>query len=160
LLRTRLAGTRVLFAGLAAAVAAGGAAAAAPMPTLTVHARLVPVPGTRTAGSFTGLLVKSAASARPRSPSSPPWRLLWKLRLPELGSPGRASLRIPALDGQQRSARVLCRGCTSTASGRLALTDGQALRIAQSRATVVVRMPTALLRGVLKAQAKLPRPTG
>lgn len=154
MVRTRLAGTRLLLLGLAAAaVAAGSAAAALPALKFAVHARLAPVAGTDATGRFGGLLVKSGDAVRPQAPNLPVWRLSWKLSLPALPGSATASLRIPAGDGAPRFVHVLCTSCTSTATGTFGLTGSQALRLAQSRATVVVAAQSATLRGAVKARA-------
>lgn len=136
---------RLLLVVLAAsAIAAGSAGAALPALHFAVHARLAPVAGTDGSGRFSGLLVKSGPSA---------WRLTWQVRLSALDAPARVSLRLPAWNGAVSVVRVLCKACTSTAAGRLGLTGSQALRLAQSRGTVVVVAQSATLRGAVKARA-------
>ncbi len=152
-----MAGTRLLLVGLAvAAVAAGSAAASVPVVKISVHARLAPVAGTNAAGRFSGLLVKPGDTVYPRTGQK--WSLSWKVRLPSLPSPAKASLRIPARNGAPLSVRVLCTGCAGTTSGTLMLTNSQAIRLAQSHATVVVLAPSTTLRGSVKAEAILPKP--
>lgn len=156
MISTRMAGTRLLLVGLvAAAIAAGSAAGAVPVIKFSVHARLAPATGTKT-GRFSGLLVKSASMRQTARPSQ--WQLSWKVLLPALRSPAKASLRIPARNGAPLYVHVLCTGCTSTVSGKLALTNSQALRLAQSHATVVVLAPPMTLRGAVKAHSILPKP--
>lgn len=157
MIRTRLAGTRVLLVGLAAAaVVTGSAAGSLPVVKVSVHARLAPVTGTNAAGRFSGLLVKSGDTAYPRTGQK--WSLSWKVRLTSVRGLAKASLRIPARNGAPLSLRVLCSGCEGTTSGRLMLTNSQAIRVAQSHATVVVLAPSTTLRGAVKAQAILPKP--
>jgi hypothetical protein len=157
MIRTRLAGTRLLLVGLAAAaVAAGSAAASVPVLTVSVHARLAPVTGAKAAGRFSGLLVKHgeppAAEPSPTPRAGSGWRLSWKVSLPTLSGQTSVSLQVPARNGAPRFVHVLCTGCTSTAKGTLALTNSQAIRVAQSHASVMVRTPSAMLRGTVKAQ--------
>jgi hypothetical protein len=149
----------LLLVGLAvAAVAAGRVAAAVPVLTLSVHARLAPVAGTTADGRFSGLLVKNTDSVRPQSPGPSGWRLRWKVRLPAFRQPARTSLRIPARNGAPLYVHVLCTGCASTVTGKLALNNSQAMRLAQSHATVVVLARSTTLRGAVKAQAIQPKP--
>jgi hypothetical protein len=150
-IRTRTAGTRILLIGLTAtAVGAGSAAAAMPVLGFRVHARLAPVAGANYAGRFNGLLVRNAdGTVVPRVPLG--WELSWRLRLPSLGKPIDASLRVRAANGAPRVVRMLCSGCTATAHGTLTLTASQALRVARSRAVVVVRASSESLRGVVRA---------
>jgi hypothetical protein len=151
---------RALPVGLAAAVVCGSAAAAAPTYAIRVHARLAPVTGTTAAGRFSGLLAKSAlppqgtATVVPRVGQG--WRLSWKLSLPSLRGPVTASLRISGKNGAPPVARVLCRGCSTTANGRMPLTASQALRVAGSDAVIVVRARSATLRGRVKASTHIP----
>jgi len=164
-IRTRMAGTKVLLVGLgAAAVIAGTAAASMPVLTVSIHARLAPVAGTSAAGHFNGLLVKPGqpvgAEPSPTPRVGNKWRLSWKVNLPALGSPATASLRIPARDGAPRFVHVLCSRCASTATGKLILTNSQAMRLAQSHGTVVVLASSTTLRGSVKAQSNLPKPQG
>jgi hypothetical protein len=160
-IRTRLAGTRLLLVGLAvAAVVAGSAAAAMPVLRVSVHARLAPVAGTNEAGRFNGMLVKNIGVLPPSPSPQLRWHLSWKVRLPALRTPATASLQIPARNGAAGYSHVLCNGCRSTASGTLALTNNQAGRLIQSQATVVVLAPSQTLRGAVKAQAILPKPVG
>jgi hypothetical protein len=151
----------LLFVGLAlAAIAAGSAAAAMPLMTISVHARLAPVTGTNAAGRFSGLLAKNT-TMRPQSPPTQlKWHLSWRVRLPALRTPTSASLRIPALNGAAGYVHVLCYACRSTTTGTLALTNSQAQRLVQSHGTVVVQAPSTMLRGAVKAQVILPKPTG
>ena len=162
MIRTRLAGTRLLLVGLAvAAVAAGSAAAAMPVVTVSVHARLAPVTGTNAAGRFSGMLVKNTNSVRPQGPPTPlKWHLTWKVQLPALQTAATASLRIPSRNGAAAYVHVLCSGCRSTTSGTLALTNSQAQRLAQSHGTVMALASSAMLRGAVKAQVILPKPVG
>lgn len=158
MIRTRLAGTRLLLVGLvAAAVAAGSAAASMPVLTVSVHARLAPISGANAAGRFSGLLVKHGQPVGAEPSPSPRvgnrWRLSWKVSLPALSGKTTVLLQVPARDGAARFVHVLCTGCTSTTNGTLALTNSQAIRIAQSHASVVARTPSAMLRGAVKAQA-------
>jgi hypothetical protein len=158
-----MAGTRLVLVGLAAAaVAAGSAAAALPVLTVSVHARLAPIAGTQSAGHFSGLLVKhgqpmgAEPSPTPRVGSR--WRLNWKVSLPALNGKTTVSLQVPARNGADRFVHVLCTGCTGATNGTLALTNSQAIRIAQSHASVVARTPSAMLRGTVKAQTIAPKP--
>jgi hypothetical protein len=152
---TKTAGTRTLLIGLAAAaVVCGSAAAAVPTFVLRVHARLGPVAGTTAAGRFSGVLARNGpvvprrATAVPRLGSR--WSLTWKLSVPSLGGSPTASLRIRAWKGAAPVTRVLCTQCGTTANGTMTLTTSQALRIAGSKAVVVVRTGSATLRGPLK----------
>ena len=161
MIRTRLAGRRVVLVGLgAASVAAGSAAAAVPVLTVSVHARLAPVAGAKAAGRFSGLLVRhgqpvgAEPSPTPRYGSR--WRLSWKVSLPTLSGKTTVSLQVPARNGEPRFVHVLCTGCTSATNGTLALTNSQAIRIAQSHASVVAQTPSAMLQGTVKAQAIAP----
>jgi hypothetical protein len=160
-----MAGTKMLLVGLAAAgVVAGSAAASMPVLTVSIHARLAPVAGASAAGHFSGLLVKPGqpvgAEPSPTPRVGNKWRLSWKVNLPALRSPAKASLRIPARNGAPLYVHVLCSSCTSTVTGRLALTNSQALRLAQSHGAVVVLAPSMTLRGNVKAQAIKPKPQG
>jgi len=148
--RRRTAGTRALLVGLVvAAIASGTAAAAVSTLGLRVHARLAPKGATTAAGRFSGTIVKSGdGGAAPRAPIH--WQLTWSLRLPALHGSKSASLRIGAGLHAPAVARALCTGCTTTASGTLTLTPSQVFRIAQSHGTVVVRAPSATLRGAVK----------
>jgi hypothetical protein len=163
MIRTRLAGTRLLLGGLAAAaIAAGSAAAAMPVLTVSVHARLAPVAGAKAAGRFGGLLVKPVqpmgAEPSPTPRFENRWSLSWKVTLPTLSGETTVSLQVPARNGAPRFVHVLCTGCTRATKGTLALTNSQAIRIAQSQASVVVRTPSAMLLGTVKAQAIAPKP--
>jgi hypothetical protein len=163
MIRTRLAGTRLLLVGLAAAaVAAGSAAAAMPVLTVSVHARLAPVAGANEAGRFSGLLVKPAqplaAEPSPNPRFGNRWRLSWKVSLPTLSGQTTVSLQVPARNGAPRFVHVLCTDCTSVTKGTLTLTNSQAIRVAQSHASVVARTPSAMLRGTVKAQTITPKP--
>jgi hypothetical protein len=165
MIRTRLAGTRFLLVGLAAAaVVTASAAASVPVLTVSVHARLVPVTGAKAAGRFSGLLVKHGqpmgAEPSPTPRIGNKWRLSWKVSLPTLSGQTTVSLQVPARNGEPRFVHVLCTGCTSATKGTLALTNSQAIRVAQSHASVVVRTPSAMLRGTIKAQAIAPKPQG
>jgi hypothetical protein len=157
-----MAGTRLLVAGLAvAAVAAGSAAAAMPSYFLQVHARLAPVAGTTASGRFNGVLVLSGGEARPQARSTAPragshWRLSWRLSLPAFGGPATATLRIHAKKGAASVERVLCTRCAEKAKGTIALKGSQAIRIANGGAVVVVRTPSAGLRGAVKGVVHLP----
>ena len=156
-------GTRLLLVGLAAAaIVTGSAAAAMPVLTVSVHARLAPVAGAKAAGRFSGLLVKPGqpmgAEPSPTPRVGNRWRLSWKVSLPTLSGETTVSLQVPAGNGAPRFVHVLCTGCTSATKGTLALTNSQAIRIAQSHASVVVRTPSAMLRGTVKAQAIAPKP--
>jgi hypothetical protein len=147
---TRTAGQRVLVLGLAlGAVAAGSGAAAVPALRLRVHASLTPVTGTGAVGRFTGLLARSTGPPqRPAAQVAPPtgrqWRLTWKLSLPSIGKPMSASIR---LGGESGATRVLCADCSATAQGTLTLTGSQVIRLAQGDGVVLVRAPSATLRG-------------
>lgn len=152
MIRTHGAGRRALVVGLAAAlIGAGSAAAATPVILLEVHARLAPVAGTKAAGQFDGGLVRTgggtlhATSAVPRSGLE--WRLTWRLQLPKLRRPMAASLRIAGANGAAPVKQVLCKQCAARARGTITLGNGQALRIAQSHAVVVVHTADATLRG-------------
>lgn len=146
----------MVLAGMAvAAVVSGSAAAASPVLTIPLQARLAPVAGAEAAGSFRGFLVKFAEPQRAGR-----WLLSWRVSLPASSRASTVSLRVPARDGSTGLVRTLCRRCSSAARGALTLTNGQALGLGQTRATVVARTASTLLRGTVKAQAKLPPPTG
>ena len=159
--RTRSARTRVLLAGLAlAAIACGSAAAAMPRLSFRLHARLAPVAGTAANGDFNGTLATSVGGTRltgvvPRRGYH--WRLAWQLRVPALRGPAVASVRIRATKSAPAVTRVLCTRCSSTAAGTLAVKGSQAIRIAKGDAVIVVRMPSARLRGAVDATAQRPR---
>jgi hypothetical protein len=155
----------MLFVGLAAAaVVTGSAAASMPALTVSVHARLAPVVGAKAAGRFSGLLVKPGqplgAEPSPSRRFGNKWRLNWKVSLPELSGKTTVSLQVPARNGAPRFVHALCTGCTSGAKGVLTLTNSQAIRIAQSHASVVARTPSATLRGTVEAQTVAPKPQG
>jgi hypothetical protein len=159
---TRMAGTRLVVAGLAVAVLAAPVAAAATLAfLLQVHARLTPVSGTTASGRFSAVLARSiggntpqAHSALPRSGSH--WRLAWKVSLPALSGRMTASLRVRAYRGAAPATRMLCRRCTTSASGALTVTASQVMRIANGHAFVVVRTRSATLRGTVKSMAEIP----
>jgi hypothetical protein len=161
-IRTRLAGTSLVFVGLAvAAVVTGSAAAALPVLAVSLHARLAPVTGVSNAGQFSGVLVRPGqpmgAEPSPTPRSGTTWRLGWKVSLPTLSGETTVSLQVPARNGAHRFVHVLCTGCTSAAHGAITLTSSQALRVAESRATVVARSSSAMLRGLVKARGPLPQ---
>jgi hypothetical protein len=159
---TLWAGKRALVVGLAAGmVAAGSAAAAVPMLSLHVHARLAPVAGTKAAGRFDGGLVMTGGSKLPLANGAVPsdggeWRLMWTLKLPALHRPMTASLRIRAENGAAPVTRVLCKQCATRAQGAITVTRSQAFRIAGAHAVVVVRAPSAKLRGTVRGFAPVP----
>jgi hypothetical protein len=155
--RTRTAGMRAFLVGLAAAaVAAGSAAAAVPM-VFPVHARLAPVAGTKAPGQFNGVLAQSGSIPQPVQRSAMPingvsWRLSWKVSLPPLGRPAAVTLRIGARGGAAAVMRVLSAHCTVSAKGTIKLTGSQATRVARGDAVVMVRTPSATLRGTIRLQ--------
>jgi hypothetical protein len=132
-----------------------------PVLTLSLHARLAPVAGTNATGRFSGLLVKPgqpmAAEPSPTPRFGNKWRLSWKVSLPALRGRVEASLRIPARNGAPGFVHVLCTGCTTAAHGTITLPNSQALRVAGSRASIVVRSSSAMLRGAVRARTNLPR---
>jgi hypothetical protein len=151
-------GTKAFLVGLAAAaIAAGTASAAVPM-VFPVHARLAPVAGTKTAGQFDGVLARSGSipgqaqrrSALPINGVS--WRLGWNVSLPPLGSPASVTLRIGSAGGAAAVVRVLSARCTGSAKGTMKLTGSQAARVARGDAVVMVRTPSATLRGTVRVQ--------
>jgi hypothetical protein len=154
---TRTAGTRVLLLGLVvAAIAVGTAAAVISTVGLRVQARLTPVAGGSAAGRFDGLLSRSGEGTPP--PAVPRagahWHLAWSMGLPALRGPAAATLQTGA------GIHVLCTHCGRSARGTLVLTNGQAMRIADSDAVVVVR--AARLRGVVRVVPAVlgsPRPS-
>jgi hypothetical protein len=150
----------VLVGLVAAAVMAGSAAASMPVPSVFVHARLVPITGASSSGRFSGLLAKARTLRAASSAGSAQWHLSWRVGLPALRSPARALLRLPARNGAAPAVLMLCNPCTSTTTGALVLDSSQAIRLAQSQATVVVLAPSTTLRGAVKAQAILPKPQG
>jgi len=144
----------MVLIGLAAAAAVvGSGAAARPTLGLRAHARLRPVTGTTAEGRFAGVLARnhegSTGPAAPRSPSR--WHLTWTLRLPSLHRSASAKLRIGTEGSSKSFVRLLCRRCAARTKGTITLTESRALRIAESRAVVVVRARSATLRGVIKA---------
>jgi hypothetical protein len=167
MIRKRRAGMSAIVLGLViAAVASANAAAAVPVFWLSVHARLAPISGTTAAGRFSGSLVVRVGDKNVVEPWDPPpfanrALLTWKLKLPALGGPMTASLRLRATKTAAPVARTLCTGCSTAAGGQITLTASQGLRIAQSGAVVVVRTASATLRGSVKAVVRTPnQPTG
>jgi len=160
-IRTQGARTRVLVAVLAvAAVVCGAAPAAMPTPLFRVYANLAPVAATKRNGKFNGALAMSGGAMKPSGAvprTTHHWQLTWKLRLPALGAPAAASLRIRAAKSAAPVTRVLCARCAATAKGMLKVTGSQAVRIANGGAVVVVQTRSARLRGTVKAEAHLPR---
>lgn len=151
MIRTRRTRARVILVALAvAAIACGSAAAVLPSSWVQVRAHLAPVAGTNADGRFSGLLLRGGAASR--------WQLAWKLSLPSLGGPMTASLRVGSAQGAAPSTRTLCRQCARGAKGAMTLTANQALRITRDDAVVVVRTPTAMLRGPVKAFVHVPVP--
>jgi hypothetical protein len=147
---------------LVAAVACGSAAAAAiPVLMVSLHARLAPVAGTTATGQFNGSLSVTIGSDQlePSDNLPNPGRsqLFWKLSLPPLRGPISASLRLHATTSGSAApaARVLCSRCSTTANGTLSLTVAQGLRIARSGAMVIVRTPSATLRGAVKVSPQM-----
>lgn len=161
MIRMRRSGTRAFVVGVAvAAVACGSAAAAMPGFSLRVRAHLAPAAGTTAGGEFRGALAENGGGASRYAPSAIPWtgshwRLSWQLRLPALGRRMSATLRIGAEKGAAPVARVLCTQCATDANGTIGLTASDALRIAGSRAFVVVSTPSAKLRGRVRAFANI-----
>ena len=155
-----MAGTKVLFAGLAvAAVATGSATAAMPGFTVRVHAHLAPVSGTAASGKFRGLLVRGYGGQAPQRQSATPrsrsqWRLAWRLSLPALSGPVTASVRVHAKGGAAPAARVLCGRCATKARGTMTLTTSQAVRIANGNSVVVIHAGSATLRGTIKSELR------
>jgi hypothetical protein len=150
-----MAGTRMLVVGLVVAGSACGAAAAAlPRFGLTVHAHLAPVDGTKASGNFSGTLL----SAFGAMPSDSQWRLTWRLSLPTLHGGMTAALRVDAAGGAAQTTRTLCTQCSTTASGVLELTRSQQLRILKGESVVVVRTPSATLRGPVDVLMAVPQP--
>ena len=91
-------------------------------------------------------------------PNDPPngrlqWQLSWKVNISSLKGPASISLRIRAENGAAPALRRLCTSCTTTASGKTALTASQASRVANGDAVVVVRARSATLRGAVKVSA-------
>lgn len=162
MIRKRKAAKRALVVGLLVAAFACGSAAAAAIPVLLVnlHARLAPVAGTTATGQFSGSLSVTIGSELEPSENLPtPGRsqLLWRLSLPALHGPMSASLRLRATKTASAAPaeRVLCSRCSTTANGTLNLTVAQGLRIARSGAMVIVRTPSATLRGAVKVSPQM-----
>jgi hypothetical protein len=80
------------------------------------------------------------------------WRLSWKVSLPPLGRPASVTLRISARSGAAAAVRVLSARCTGSAKGTMKLTGSQAARVARGDAVVLVRTPSATLRGTVRVQ--------
>lgn len=150
-------GMKAFLVGLAvAAMAAGTAAAAVPM-VFPVHARLAPVAGAETAGQFDGVLARSGSMPGQAQRSALPingvsWRLGWNVSLPPLGRPASVTLRIGSARGAAAVVRVLSARCTGSAKGTIKLTGSQAARVARGEAVVMVRTPSATLRGTVRVQ--------
>jgi hypothetical protein len=157
--RTRAARTRVLLVPVlaVAAVACGGAAAAMPALSVRVHARLAPLAGARANGNFNGALAMGSRPSGVLPRNGYRWELTWKLRLTARARTAAASLQIRAHSGAAPLALVLCSRCVSSANGTLSVTSRQAMRIANGDAVVVVQARSTRLRGVVKAEARLPR---
>jgi hypothetical protein len=158
----------LVIAVLLVVVACGSAAATAAIPVfwVSLHARLAPIAGTTFAGRFNGTLLVTAGPNRLEPSDSLPQKpgqstLNWKLSLSALRGPISAWLRLHATKSAAPVARVLCERCSTQASGSLKLTAAQGLRIVRSRAVVVVRTPTATLRGPVKVTSQIvPLPAG
>jgi hypothetical protein len=156
--RTRTAGTRALVVAVtAAAIAAGSAAASAPILAIPVQARLAPVAGASSTGHFSGVLARTATDAQPaQTPALPRkgirWRLRWSVSLPHFGGPAEVTLRIASAGSAAAVVRVLSARCSGSARGTMTLTGSQAARVARGDAVVMVRAPSATLRGVVRAQ--------
>lgn len=134
----------------AAAVACGSAAAVIPSSWAQLRATLAPASGANAAGRFSGLLVNGGVPSR--------WQLTWRLSLPPLRGPMTASLRLSAARGSAPATRTLCRQCARGAKGTMTLTADQALRVTGDDAVIVVRTPSAALRGPVKAFVHVPVP--
>jgi len=154
----------LVVALFAAAIACAGAtAAAAAIYSVNVHARLAPVAGTTAAGQFGGTLTVVFSGPNRFEPSDnfPPSgysTLRWQLSLPALHGPISALLRLHATKSAAPVARMLCGRCLMAANGTLKLTVDQGLRIATSGsgAVIVVRTPSATLRGPVKVSPQVP----
>jgi hypothetical protein len=137
-----------------AALAYGGAAAARSAFLIQVHARLAPVAGTKVYGRFTGGLAGASGGITPfgkqETQSGTHWQLTWRLSRPVLTGSVTASLRVAASNGFPRVVRVLCTQCSTKATGTVALTASEVMRIARAKAAVVVQTSSAKLRGPLK----------
>lgn len=162
MIRTGKAGKRALVVGLMVAAVACGTATAAVIPvlSLSLHARLMPVAGTAAApGQFSGTLLVNVGgtTVEPSDPLPPVNRsvLTWKLSLPALQGPISAALRLRATKSAPPLVRMLCTHCSNTAHGRITLTKTQGLRVATSRAAVVVTAASATLRGPVKVSARI-----
>jgi hypothetical protein len=154
-------GARTLVVGLVvAAITAGGTAAATSTFWWNLRARLAPAAGTKEAGQFQGALVKLGGGVTPDAITSAAagsrWGLTWKLTLPALDGPVRATLRIGSEPGSTSVTRVLCTRCSTTASGTMTLTARQARRLSKADAVVVVRSRSARLRGSVKVGLQNP----
>ena len=167
MIRTRTAGTKSILVGLViAAIAAGSAAAVAPISVVPLQARLAPVAGTTSApGRFSGVLARSAVPVQgtqgapaPRNPTR--WRLSWKASLPQLGNPAAMTLQVAARGGAATVAKVLCSSCSASAKGAMTLTNNQATSILNGDAVVMVRAPSATLRGVVRIKHSSGMPPG
>jgi len=161
--RIRKARKRILVVGLLVAAIACGSATAATIAaySVNVHARLAPVAGTTAAGRFSGTLVVSLGGPNQFEPSDnlrqPAQSMLfWNLRLPALHGPMSASLRLRATNGAAPVSDLLCSHCSTAANGSLKLTAEQGLRIAESGGTIVVRTPSAMLRGHITVSPQVP----
>jgi hypothetical protein len=162
MIRTRRA--KALVVGVViAALSFGGAVAARSASLIQVHARLAPVTGTVTPGRLTGALTGRSGHMTPFGTGTSPashWQLTWRLNRPALKGRVTTSLRIGAFGGYPRVTLVLCTRCSAQATGTVALTSSEAMRVARTKAVVIVRTHTVRLRGPLKAALQLPVPTG
>jgi hypothetical protein len=148
---------KALIVGLVvAAIASGSAPAATPTQWLTVRARLVPVTGTKAAGRFSGVLIKTGGGRRitpdgkvPIPPGSR-WRLTWSLSLPKLDGRMTASLRIGSAGTSAHVTRPLCAGCSLRTGGIMTLSARQVTRISKGDAVVVAQTRSVRLRGPVK----------
>jgi hypothetical protein len=128
---------------------------------MDVHARLAPVAGATATGRFSGVVLRQdVRSITPAGtigiPRPSKWQLTWSLSLPQLDGPMSASLRIGSGGSSSRVTRVLCARCSTRTRGITALTGRQAKAISKADAVVVVRTPSARLRGAVKVQLHAP----
>jgi hypothetical protein len=154
MIRRRRGATTLVVGLVIAAITAGGMAAATSTFWWNLRARLAPVAGTKDAGQFQGVLVRSGGGvtldAGTRVPAGSQWGLSWRLTLPPLDGPMTVSLRIGSERSSTSVTRVLCTRCSTSAAGTMTLTARQARRLSKGDAVVVVRTRSARLRGPVK----------
>jgi hypothetical protein len=80
------------------------------------------------------------------------WRLSWSVDLPQLGRPASVTLQVKARSGAVAVVRVLAARCTGSAKGTMKLTGSQAALVVRGDAVVMVRAPSATLRGTVRVQ--------